>query len=221
LESIQIRDLFSFLGSLTGESIHEMSETLTSGTTVVADNESFVAPPNSSGEYHLDGVGDSIVFDSNSRNDFIFIGNYDTVIFDAKSINTVVEQGNHNTVDLEHAHTIISIVGTDNTAEVDGGQATIVIDGSLNNSPNNGPLGGLVIGANGGNIDVFGWNLKDSVDLLSSFGFKSTRAIVNHITSDGHGGSVLLLNHGCSGSIDFVNVAPQQLHADQFHILHI
>jgi len=44
----------------------------------------------------------------------------------------------------------------------------------------------------------------------------STAAIVAALHGDGHGGAVLAL--GSTGSIDFVSVAPTQLHASNFTI---
>jgi hypothetical protein len=55
------------------------------------------------------------------------------------------------------------------------------------------------------------------IDLLSgSGGFSSVGQVLKALHSDGNGGTLLSLGH--SGSIDFLGVAPAQLHASNFRI---
>ena len=115
----------------------------------------------------------------------------------------------------------LTLHGHDNTVLVDGGADSIVnsVIGLATNthSTSHGSLL-LAIGSAGGNVDVTGFPVVcGTICLASDLGFATAGDACSAVTSDGHGGSMLVFGGGL-GSIDFQNVAPGALHASNFQI---
>jgi len=105
--------------------------------------------------------------------------------------------------------------GQHDTVSVNGGRDTIT------DTPNSTDALSLQVGALGGTVTVGNFSVAKGVvmlaDALASAELWMTPAQVTAaVRSDNHGGS--LLSFGASGSIDFLSVSPNELHASNFHI---
>ena len=114
-----------------------------------------------------------------------------------------------NTFILNGSHASLLLYGANDVAFIHGGTDTITDD-----------LKGLEvkIGSQGGVITLNNF-LADKtgfVDLVGVGGFKTAKAVVAALQSDGHGGTQLSL--GTAGHIDFANTAMASLTAPHFAI---
>ena len=144
------------------------------------------------------------------------------VIVDTTRIRTTIAVGTGQSVNagtgsdvavLSAGSASLALHGSNDIAFLGGGT------GAVNATITDGSSGLTVYVLNGG-VDVFKGFATDPsavVDLLGGVGgYSSVGSVLQALTSDGNGGSVLPL--GAGQSIDFANVAPTGLVAANFHI---
>jgi len=149
------------------------------------------------------------------NNDHFTIGNgNDDVTVNGTGESITAGTGN-DTFSLGASTASLVLHGQHDTVSVNGGRDTIT------DTPNSTDALSLQVGALGGTVTVGNFSVAKGVvmlaDALASAELWMTPAQVTAaVRSDNHGGS--LLSFGASGSIDFLSVSPNELHASNFHI---
>jgi Ca2+-binding RTX toxin-like protein len=190
------------------------------------------------------GQGNETLTLGNGNNNVTASG-YNNVITVGNGNNVIAAGAGNETITAGAGDNVISAQGYNNIFTLDGGSDTVSAgDGNDSVTANGGAVtltfnswndyavllggaratiydqgGGLSVevASPASTISVSGFDPQIWVDLLNpNVGYDSTGGIVNALTSDGHGGTLLAL--GTTGSIDFMNMSPSQLHASNFGV---
>ena len=170
---------------------------------------------------HVGNGNDKIAIDG--RHDIVTVGTgTDTIGLGRHS------QG--DTITVGAGHDLIASEGTGNTFTLDGSTSALLLHGTDNKVFVNGGTADIAdsttkldklvlnIGTLGGSVDIANFSAAHGVvDLAPDLGFATGHAAAAALTSDGHGGSLLMFAGG-HGSLDIHGVAPSGLHASNFHI---
>jgi Ca2+-binding RTX toxin-like protein len=175
------------------------------------------------------GQGDATVTLGNG-NDTVTLGGGGNHISLGSGSDTVTLQGWGNSVSLgagSDDSITDSAGGGGNTIDLSGGTASLLLNGSYDMLFLGSAAATITDQSVGLQIEVsadvtevinnFGAGRGAVIDLIGGVGgYGSAQQVLAALTSDGHGGSMLALDS--TGSIDFVGLAANQLHASNFQI---
>ena len=166
------------------------------------------------GDTIFGGDGNDIIFGGNG-NDLIVGGHGNDMIFGGNGNDMLIGGDGHDTLFGGDGHDTM-IGGTSDTLFVGGRGGDLMISGAGNDTM----LGGaghdtFVFGSGGGRDVVMDFQHGDVLQIQRNInGLHVTQAsdLLSHMSSDGHGNTVIDLGHG--DSVTLVGVKPEELHHD-------
>ncbi|MGD0634250.1 MAG: hypothetical protein ABSA13_08235 [Beijerinckiaceae bacterium] len=197
-------------------------------TVTETTNDTIVALGNGNNTISAGGLGDLVSV--GSGNNTISGGNGSETITAGSGQDTITLGGTRNNVTLNGSTGTVSGGQGNDTVLANGGQDTLSFGGSGSSATLNGTIAASIMDlGNALRINIGSGTQTDTISGLGSTdtsgvvdlkngvgGYTSVTAIVDALHSDGHGGTILTL--GTTGSIDFVGIAPSQLHASNFAV---
>lgn len=147
---------------------------------------------------------------------------WDTVNIEAGGFNQVTLGSGNDTINVaagSYGGNTFILNGSDASVMLAGDSNALFIQGGTDSITDNSQGMLLAVGPEGGNITLsnFSSDHFGVIDLMGGVGgYTSTKAIMQALQSDGHGGTLLSL--GASGSIDFAGTPASSLSASRFLI---